>query len=216
MMCAQSSAAEQTNWAEKATSISFDVPSQSLEKALDAFSSVSNVQVLYETSLTSGRRSARIQGLLTPEAALNSLLAGTGLTAWRTTNDSYSLLPQRGTAFDDVDRRPQEVTRYGHFLGVLQAEFLGVLCQRPETRPGRYKVALKFSIGPSGGVQQVSLLDSTGDSARDAEIVAAVERVTVGEAAPPELAQPITTIIAPRSPDVTGDCTSADGMRANR
>jgi hypothetical protein len=111
-------AAERTDGTEKAPSIAFDIPSQPLEAALDAFSSISN--------------------------------------------------------------------------------------------------ALKFTIGPSGGVLQTSLLSSTGDRARDARIVAAVEHLTVGEAPPLELSQPITMVIAPRPPDVTGDCASADRIRANR
>ena len=89
------SAAEQADGTGKATAIAFDVASQPLEAALDAFSSSSNVQVLYETSLTSGRRSAKVQGMFTPEAALNAMLAGTGLTAWPTTQDSYSLVAQQ-------------------------------------------------------------------------------------------------------------------------
>jgi hypothetical protein len=211
-------AAERAEGTGKAAPIAFDVAPQPLEAALDAFSSTSNVQVLYETSLTSGRRSASVQGILTPEAALNAMLAGTGLTAWHTTKDSYSLVPQDAASLsgDDIGRPLPEIARYGHFLGVVQAGFLDALCRSPETRPGRYKIALKFMIGASGGVLQTSLLSSTGDRGRDAEIVAAVEHLMLGEAPPPELSQPITMVIAPRSPDVTGDCASADRMRASR
>ena len=213
------SAAEQADGTGKATAIAFDVASQPLEAALDAFSSSSNVQVLYETSLTSGRRSAKVQGMFTPEAALNAMLAGTGLTAWHTTQDSYSLVAQQDAASldgDDSGHAPPEIARYGHFLGVMQTSFLDALCRSQQTRPGRYKIALKFTVGPSGGIVQTSLLGSTGDRERDAQIVAAVEHLTVGEAPPRELSQPITMVIAPRPPDVTGDCASVDRMRANR
>jgi hypothetical protein len=154
MTGAPAPAAERADGAGSAAPIAFDVAPQPLEAALDAFSSTSNVQVLYETSLTSGRRSARVQGVLTPEAALDAMLAGTGLTAWHTTRDSYSLVPQQDAASlggDDVGRPLPEIARYSHFLGVVQAGFLDALCRSPETRPGRYKIALKFTIGASAG-----------------------------------------------------------------
>jgi TonB family protein len=216
MMGPQLTAAERVG---KTPSFAFDVAPQSLEAALDVFSSTSNVQVLYETSLTSGRRSAKVHGVFTPEGALSAMLAGTGLTAWHTTEDSFSLVPQQdATSLGDRDpgRAPPEITRYGHFLGVVQASLLDTLCRSAATRPGQYKIAVKFTVGSSGGVLQTSLLSSTGDRERDAQIVAAVERVAIGEAPPPQLPQPITMVIAPRSPDETGDCARSDRMRANR
>ena len=219
MTATLASAAEQADGAAKEASIVFDVASQSLEAALDIFSSTSNVQVLYETSLTSGHRSAKVHGVFTPEAALNAMLAGTGLIAWHTTKDSYSLVQQQDAAplaREDSGGLPPEITRYSHFLGVVQAGFLDTLCRSAETRPGRYKIALKFTVGPSGRILQTSLLSSTGDRERDAEIVAVAEHLTVGEAPPPDLSQPITMVIVPRSADMTGDCASADRMRANR
>jgi hypothetical protein len=212
-------AAEGAEGMEKSQSFTFDVASQPLEAALDVFSATSNVQVLYETSLTSGRRSAKVQGVFTPAAALNAMLVGTGLTAWHTTEDSYSLVPQQDAAAlgsNDIGRPPPEIGRFGHFLGVVQSGLLDALCRSTATRPGQYKIALRFTVGSSGGVLRTSLLNSTGDPERDLRIVEAVEHLTVGEAPPLELSQPITMVIAPRSPDVTGDCASADRVRASR
>jgi hypothetical protein len=203
----------------EASPVSFDIAAQPLEAALDVFSSTSNVQVLYETSLTSQRRSPGVHGLLTPGAALNALLAGTGLAAWHTTKDAYSLVSRQDAALSnrsDVASPPSEIARYGHFLGGLQARFLTALCRNLETRPGRYRIALSFLIGPSGNIEQTALVDSTGDPERDARIMASVEGLTVAEAPPPKLAQPITMVIAPRPPDATGDCASVEGTRVIR
>ncbi len=203
----------------KAPSVAFDIAPQPLEGALDAFSSASNVQVLYETSLTSGRSSARVRGLFKPEAALRALLAGTGLSAWYTTGDSYTLVPQREavpSGIGDAGSPPPEIGRYSHFLGIVQADLVDGLCRSPRTRPGQYRIALKFRIGPSGEVVQTTLLNSTGDHERDAEIIATVDRVTIDEAPPSKMPQPITMVIAPRLPNVTGDCASVDGMGSNR
>jgi hypothetical protein len=219
MVGTAASAAERVDGAGRDAAIAFDVASEPLEQALDAFSSTSNMQVLYETSLTSGRRSTRIQGVFTPEAALDAMLAGTGLAAWHTTRDSFSLVVRRDVAAlpdSDGGRPPPEITRYGHFLGIVQAGLLDTLCRSPRGRPGLYRIAVKFRIGPSGRILQTSLLSSTGDSDRDDEIVAALEHLTIAEAPPPELPQPITMVIAPRSPAATGDCASADAMRVSR
>ncbi len=204
---------------KKAPSIAFDIAPQPLEAALDAYSSASNVQVLYETSLTSGHSSARLRGLFTPEAALRTLLAGTGLTAWYTTEDSYTLVRQQDASSSDAGhagKPPAEIGRYGHFLGLVQMGLVDRLCQSPLTRPGQYRIALRFRIGPSGGVAQTTLLNSTGDSERDAEIIAAVEAVMVDEAPPSKMPQPITMVIAPRLPNVTGDCVPIDAMDGGR
>lgn len=216
---AGAAAAEQAGGREKAGSFAFDIVPQPLEAALDVFSSTSNVQVLYETSLTSGRHSANVQGVFTPEAALKAMLAGSGLIAWHTTQDSFSLVPRQNVASlgdNAPGRSPPEIARYGHFLGVVQAGLLDALCRNAQTRPGQYKVAIRFTVGSSGEVLLTSLVSSTGDRKRDAQIVAAVERLTVSEAPPSQLPQPITMVIAPRPPDLTGDCASADRMRANR
>ncbi|WP_210302442.1 TonB family protein [Rhodoblastus sphagnicola] len=212
-------AAEQAGGRDKAGAVAFNIVPQPLEEGLDAFSSTSNVQVLYETSLTSGRRSANLQGVFKPEAALKAMLAGTGLTAWRTTQDSFSLVPHQEVASlggDVPGRSPPEIERFGHFLGVVQAGLLDMLCRTEQTRPGQYKVALRFTVGSSGEVLSSSLMNSTGNRERDAQIVAVVERLTVSEAPPSQLPQPITMVIAPRPPDLTGDCASVDRMQANR
>jgi TonB family protein len=209
-------AAERADETKKAARIAFDIAPQSLEEALDVYSSTSDVQVLYETSLTSGRRSTRVRGLFTPEAALKALLAGTGLTARYMTSDSYTIVPQQATAsLDDAERAqlPPSVVRYDHFLGMVQGRILDALCQTTETQPGHYRIKLSFQIAPSGTVSQASLLDSTGDDERDSAIVDAVGRLKVDQPQPAELPQPITMVIAPRPPEVTGDCASVTGQK---
>jgi hypothetical protein len=64
----QAPAAERAGETKRPALVSFDIAPQPLEAALDIYSSISDVQVLYETSLTSGRRSMRVRGLFTPEA----------------------------------------------------------------------------------------------------------------------------------------------------
>ena len=75
--------------------IVFDIPSQDLTAALSAYAAKSGIQVLYETSLALGRTSMAVEGKFTPEAALQALLAGTGLVSRLNPAPSSTLPAQR-------------------------------------------------------------------------------------------------------------------------
>ncbi|GAU82084.1 TonB-dependent receptor [Bosea sp. BIWAKO-01] len=59
---------------------SASIPAQSLSSALIAFSRQSRIEIFAPSSTTAGKRSSAVNGTLAPEAALQQLLAGTGLT----------------------------------------------------------------------------------------------------------------------------------------
>ncbi|PYD58033.1 ferric iron siderophore receptor [Novacetimonas maltaceti] len=59
---------------------SFSIPAQSLDGALAAFSKITHVQTVAAGELTRNVRSPGISGTLTPTAAMNVLLGGTGLS----------------------------------------------------------------------------------------------------------------------------------------
>lgn len=198
--------------------ISFNIASQPLESALAAFGNTTGEEVLYRTSLTAGRRSAKVQGLFTAKVALDTLLTGTGLIARYTTDNSFTITRQPVALRPKGDPAPSmssELAKYGYFLGPAQAGILHAICSNPETRPGNYKISLKIWIGPSGAISDIALLASTGDSARDATIIGALQGQRVGPPPPAGMPQPIVMVIAPRSPDETGDCAPADGAEAN-
>lgn len=58
----------------------YNIPSQSLDSALAAFSRIAGVQVLNRGATTRGVTSPGINGTFTPQEAVSRLLAGTGLT----------------------------------------------------------------------------------------------------------------------------------------
>lgn len=66
--------------APAATSAAIDIPSQTLSSALIAFSRQTRIEIFVPSSLASGKRSGAVSGVQAPEAALQRLLAGTGLT----------------------------------------------------------------------------------------------------------------------------------------
>ncbi|CAN7669009.1 TonB-dependent siderophore receptor [Rhizobium sp. LjRoot98] len=61
-------------------SVSYSIPAGSLDRGLTRFGAASGIQVLYSSSVANGLNTAGISGQLSPEAALNRLLANTGLT----------------------------------------------------------------------------------------------------------------------------------------
>ncbi len=60
---------------------SYNIAAQDLGTALQRYSQVSGREVIASTSIVQGKRSARVQGRLSPDAALSRLLWGTGLIA---------------------------------------------------------------------------------------------------------------------------------------
>lgn len=66
--------------APAATSAAIDIPAQALSSALIAFSRQTRIEIFVPSSLAAGKRSGAVSGAQSPEAALQRLLAGTGLT----------------------------------------------------------------------------------------------------------------------------------------
>jgi iron complex outermembrane receptor protein len=62
-----------------ASSTSISIPAQPLSSALIAFSRQTRIEIFVPSSLAAGKRSAAVSDATSPEAALQRLLAGTGL-----------------------------------------------------------------------------------------------------------------------------------------
>jgi hypothetical protein len=204
LVCGTFSALAQTQSgpAPASQEIVFDIPSQDLAAALSAYAAKSGTQVLYEASLAAGRTSMAIKGKFRPEAALQALLAETGLVGRRTDVDAITIIPEARLATTPA------VAPDARFLGVLQGSILDVLCQNAETRPGDYRMALQLWITAVGALQRVSLLSSTGDARRDSILVEKLHGLSIPALPPPELTQPITLVIVPRSSLQRPECGS--------
>jgi hypothetical protein len=196
--CAQ----QQAPIAPSGQEVVYDIPSQGLAEALSAYAAATGVQVLYETSLTSGRNSAAIRGRLTPEAALQTLLAGSGLVAHRTDVDAITIFPESQNRVAGVS----PVIPDARFLGALQASILKALCNRAETRPGNYRMALQLWISPYGTIRRAALLSSTGNAQRDAVMTEVLHDVAIGALPPAGMSEPVTLAIVPRSPLQSAEC----------
>ncbi|MCR6475152.1 TonB C-terminal domain-containing protein [Variovorax sp. ZS18.2.2] len=183
----------------------FDIPAQPLAAALQRYASQSGRPALFDSAAVSGRTSGAVRGRHSPEAALHRLLEGTGLTAESARDgpaDAFVLKPIDAEA-DAMRPAPDGVdTGYGAWV---QARIWEALCADPRTAPGEYRTLLRFEVDATGALQRPRLLTSTGNARRDAAVREALQRVRVGRAPPPAMAQPLTMVLLPRDPGNSGD-----------
>lgn len=183
--------------------IAFDIPSQPLAMALRAYSAATGVGVLVDGGLTAGRHSAAVTGVLAPEEALQTLLVGTGLAARYAAPTAFTLVPARPD-------QPRGSSDHSHYFLAVQAALKRVLCQREETQPGRYRIALQLWIDQSGAVLRADLLGSSGTLERDALISDVLKGVTIEPPPPAGLPQPVTVVVLPRPSARSTDCVRRD------
>lgn len=72
--------AQSTQTRSGAEKISFNIPSQSLSRALVAYSGVTGAQLFFDANLVRGKNAPGVRGLLTRDEAIGRLLAGSGLS----------------------------------------------------------------------------------------------------------------------------------------
>ena len=191
----------------------FNIPQQPLAKALDSFSATTGVVGLYQARLAIGRMSKPVSGQYPPVVALALLLNDTGLEARYAAATAFVLVPADGgapltQAAGSVARAAiaqQDMTQRG-YSALLQARINDALCAGTATRPGDYRVALNFRVGPAGDIQQFDLLGSSGDAQRDEAIAQALRTLAIGRPAPAHMPQPFTMVVLPTSSGGTLDC----------
>jgi hypothetical protein len=185
--------------------IAFKIPSQPLGTAIEAYARLSSREVLYDGALAAGRRSSLVDGIYTPEVALQILLAGTGL--WADFKDASFFvvgLASTGTSASAAPgRQPAETTRY---YARLQADLKTAFCAN-RVLPDGDRVAARLWIGQQGDVLQVKRLASSGSGELDQQVESALLGLKLGGPPPVGFEQPITIVIMPD--DATQDCGGA-------
>jgi Secretin and TonB N terminus short domain len=185
--------------------LSFDIPAQALHEALFAYTDATGLNVLVDDTVASGRRSAPVRGSFTPEDALRTLLSETGLEFQYTAANAFTLVPA-----SPIHQTLRDSSRDEAYFRVVQTAVKHTLCSRGDTLPGDYRMVAQLWIGLSGTVLRAALLGSTGHDQRDRRLGEMLQRLSVGEAPPPGLPQPVTLVVLPRPPRTTDDCAGAD------
>ncbi len=67
------------------------------------------------------------------------------------------------------------------------------------TGSGNYRAVLDLWIDPGRTVQKTALLQSTGDTTRDAAITATIQGLTINRPTPADAPQPVRAVIVVRT-----------------
>jgi hypothetical protein len=196
--------------------IDFEIPSQPLANALHAYGRRMGIQVLYESRSAMGRQSEAVQGQFTPDEALKRLLAGTDLEVRHARADAISLVapvgqdipPTNPLASADLSigelrvRAPgksNDLARFQDYSETLQAEIQRALLKNTTTGSGNYRAVLDLWIDSARTIQKTALLQSTGESTRDAAITATLQGLTINRPTPADAPQPIRAVVVMRT-----------------
>jgi hypothetical protein len=195
----------------------FSIPSQPLASALQAYSTATGVQLLYESGVANGRYSTGVEGDMTRDAALRILLSETDLTIHYARVNSVTLAPALSNPddppaalFNKADlileplriRRPtdrNDGSQLQAYNGIIRADIQQALRKDAKTRSGSYSAGIKLWIDGPRTVQKTELFRSSGDQERDDAISRLLDGLQISQAPPANTPQPVTIIINVRS-----------------
>ena len=219
LCCASSYGRSAEFTAPDAKTVVFDIPSEPLASALQAFSQRSGIELFYESAITEGLKSPALKGDFTPRAALRQLLAGTGFVVHYNLHNAVSLsLPTAASwAVQQGDHSIGNVTlslaplnivagggpddeQLREFTEALENDVTAALSKNSDIRSGNYKIRIKLWIDPSRAVRRAQVTQTTGDATRDAAITNVLEGLMITHALPAGLAQPVRVMVAVDSP----------------
>jgi hypothetical protein len=201
----------------------FDIQPQSLVTALSIYSGMTGLAILVDGSMTAGIQSPGVQGDRDADEALRQLLDGTSLEARYVSANAFTLAaievgesdgvaPPASASVDGAAAAASVEQALQDYAGGIQASVEHALCRTPETRPGRYRLALRLWIDPAGRVSRTRLLDDGSAKTRDARIVTLLDQLAL-DAPPADLPQPITLLLLPDAPGNVFDCRSVQPMQ---
>ena len=151
----------------------YDISAQPLDTALEGYSVVSRVQVLYDSRLAAAKTSTALRGEFLPETALKILLSGTGLVGRYTdardvvitdpalaantklnnrnvsdgpkiVNSIAGVLTLKTLRIEDGAKKNGNYRRYA---GIVKTDIQNALRTDKRTRKGRYRIGIKLWIG---------------------------------------------------------------------
>jgi hypothetical protein len=198
--------------------LTFHIPSQPLLSALQFYSHVTGVQVLYESSSAEGRRSVSVDGAYTRDAALRLLLSDSDLIIHYTRTDAITLAPASAQNSDvppvgalrtadlvletvhvQAPAEHDDLTRLRDYSRALEADIQQALKRNPRTKLGNYNVGIRLWIDQSRTITRAELFRSSGDNERDAAIAGTLDGLVIREASPANTPQPVALMISVRS-----------------
>lgn len=189
----------------------FDIPSETLVKALESFAAATGCHLYYDSNLAANRRSASVAGQFSPRDALQALLAGTGyvVTQLADRNAFTITYPMRQSAGQPPPAQ-NLMADYGPFLAVMQSAISRKLCADAKLQASPEDIFLSFWIGDSGFITDVQILEPDHDPALNAEIGTDIIGLSFGQLPPAGMPQPVTMAIFTAAAGDEPRCGAAD------
>jgi hypothetical protein len=185
--------------------VSFNIPAQTLTTALDAYGQASGRELFYDGALTLDRQSNAIRGVLSPDAALGDLLAGTGLGARTTGPTSVTIEP---TAHSFVaSSKSVAGSSFDPYFSSVQAAVIRTLCADEDTRPGRSDTIVRMWVGSTGKIMRAQAVEP-GSGVSLIAYENALRGLALG-VPPPTVPQPIVLAILARHPEQPSGCNES-------
>lgn len=188
--------------------IRFAIEPQSLITAIEAFGKVTQTQIIYDSGLVAGRKSAGVDGIHTPRQALTLLLAGTGLFGAYQGPHSLVLIAQptelpnvspaaympethQVLALDTlrVEAGPIPEFYFRSYALLIQSEVQRALKKDDET--GIRPLRIKIWVDAQGTIRQSALFEPSGNRQADAEILRRVQGLALQVPPPAGFPQPV-------------------------
>lgn len=216
--CLQLAVAGEGDKSSKSKLVTFHIPEQSLATALQTYSAVSGVHVLYESGAETGQQSSAVIGEFTREQALKMLLGNSNLSIRYARADSVVLINPALANLDEPPAALQGMTdlsldtlhvrssqgspdrnELNEYIGVIQRDVQRALRKGEKTGSGSYRVGVDLWVDPSRMIRKTEVFRSTGDRERDVAIAAALQGLVIGQDAPARTPQPVRVMIVVRS-----------------
>lgn len=193
--------------------IAFDIPAQSLDAALALYFRMTGVQLLYDSGITSQRRSSPVRGNFTPREALRRMLAGSGLVANYTRSDAVVIavadMPKEGESSliplgRVVIREPAPVRRVSPlerlaFYKLLETAIRERLATDRRTARLAFNAIVAVQVDENGIMSEVRVERGSGSAATD-RLLTVVLTGAPGPIPPEPLAQPLRIAVNGRRP----------------
>jgi TonB family protein len=179
----------------------FNIPAQPLDAALAQYFRVTGVQLLYDSTLTAGYRSAAVKGTYSPREALRLLLRGTGLVV-RYSRANAAIITKPNAVLDSplvplgrvvvrerITTRIAPIERIAYYQQ-LEEEFQSRL--RNDKRAGRmnFSIILQLAVDEDGKVNDLRIMRGSGDGKIDRMLLEILANAIVSPP-PAGLVQPL-------------------------
>lgn len=181
----------------RTATISVDIPAQSLDSALERFSQISSMQMLYDANLTAGRRSTTVSGRYSVQDALVRLLEGTGLRARFTAGGSVVITPAlpADMTLDMLHVQPPPViggqAAFLSYVDVVRRDIEAALQADAELSKGNYRISLRLWLDAEGRVARSEVIASSASSAINSRFRAVLRSIRVSQTPPESLPLPM-------------------------